>query len=237
MHISMSDIDPRQRLLHELERAAALKARSAADPQHAARRAAFRLWQAARLTRTHAALLDSARYHDAAIFFLNDLYGPDDVAVQVEDIKRIVPLMMKTLPSAAVGTVADAIELDALSEELDAAMIDWLGERALHLSAADYGEAYRAVGRRADRTRQIDLIEHLGNSLDGLTRLPLIGTTLRLMRKPAQAAGFGALQSFLERGYAAFKTMRSGSEFVAEIVGHERAISDALFAGEDSVVE
>ena len=144
--------------------------------------------------------------------------------------------MLATLPARAVDTVADAIELDALSEELDSAMVDWLGDRALNLTAADYGAAYRAVGRVADRTHQIDLIEHLGNSLDGLTRLPLIGATLRMMRKPAEMSGFGGLQSFLERGYAAFRTIGKGSDFVGGIVGPERAISAALFAGDDSAV-
>jgi hypothetical protein len=144
--------------------------------------------------------------------------------------------MMKTLPTPAVGTVADAIELEGLSEDLDAAMIDALAERVESLSAADYGAAYRAVGRPQDRARQIDLIEHVGSSLDGLTRLPLIGTTLRVMRKPAELAGFGALRNFLERGYAAFRTMRGGAEFVTTIVSRERAASAALFAGDDGVL-
>lgn len=236
MQFSMTDLDPRQRLLDELDRVARLRARGEGDPGYATRRTAFRLWQAARLARTHGDLLDSRRYHDAARFFLTDLYGPEDVSIHSEDVRRIVPIMMKTLPRPAVGTVADAIELEGLSEELDAAMIDALAERVATLTAADYGPAYRAVGRSQDRARQIDLIEHVGSSLDGLTRLPLIGATLRLMRKPAELAGFGALQNFLERGYAAFRTMRGGSEFVATIVTRERDVSAALFAGDDGVL-
>jgi hypothetical protein len=236
MRISMSDIDPRQRLMGQLDRASGLKARSASDPLYAARRAAFRAWQAERLARTHANLLDSKRFHDAAQFFLSDLYGPQDVSVHADDVRRIVPAMTRMLPGAALDTVADAIELDAMSEELDAAMIDRLGDKAMRLIANDYAVAYRAVGRQTDRARQIDLIEHLGNSLDGLTRQKFIGGALRMMRKPAEVAGLGGLQSFLERGYAAFKTMGNGSDFVAEIVGREREISAALFAGDDSVV-
>ena len=237
MQNSMSDLDPRQRLIDELDRVSGLKARSEADAGWSARRTAFRLWQADRLARTHADLLASARFHDAAQFFLSDLYGPEDVSFHADDIRRIVPAMTKVLPAAALGTVADAIELDALSEELDAAMVDELGANALRLTAKDYAAAYRAVGRATDRERQIDLIEHLGNSLDGLTRQKFIGGALRMMRKPAEVAGLGALQSFLERGYGAFRTMGNGSDFVGIIVGRERAISGAIFAGDDSQLD
>ncbi len=59
-----------------------------------------------------------------------------------------------------------------------------------------------------------------------------------LMRKPAQIAGLGELQGFLERGYAAFGAMRGGAaEFVAIVVARERAISEALLAGERDALE
>lgn len=229
----MSDINPRDRLVAELDRAARTRAQGRGEPRLEERRRAFRLWQADRLGRTHADLLASARFREAALFFLTDLYGPEDLSRHAEDVRRILPLMAKTLPDPALETVADAMELDALSEELDAAMIERLGSRAVALTPHVYGDAYREVGRRADRTRQIDLIDHLGRSLDALTRQRFIGSALRMMRKPAEVAGLGALQSFLERGYGAFRTMRGASDFVDLVVARERAVSDALFAGDD----
>src|SRR5208283_3051409 len=75
--------------------------------------------------------------------------------------------------------------------------------------------AYRAADRAADRERQIDLIALLGQALDKLAQIRFIGVTLKLMRPPAQLAGLVELQSFLERGYAAFGAMRGGAgEFV-----------------------
>jgi acyl-CoA synthetase (AMP-forming)/AMP-acid ligase II len=45
------------------------------------------------------------------------------------------------------------------------------------------------------------------------------------------------LQAFVERGYAAFGAMRGGAdEFVSIIVARERAIADALFAGDDEAL-
>lgn len=236
MQIAMTGLDPRQRLLDQLDRTAGLKARGADDAVFAARRTAFRLWQAGRLARTHADLLESPRYGAAAQFFLTDLYGPEDLSFHADDIRRIVPAMTKMLPAPALETVADAIELDALSEDFDSAMIDRLGAKAEKLTPKDYAAAYRAVGRADERAHQIDLIEHLGLSLEGLTHQKFLGGALRMMRRPAELAGLGGLQSFLERGYGAFRTMGSGVEFVETIVAREREVSRALFAGENAVI-
>ena len=224
------------RLVGELDRAERARAPAAEDAADGARRETFRAWQAARLARTHADLLESRRFGAAAQFFLSDLYGPQDISVHSAQVRRILPVMSRTLPATAIDTVADAIELDALSEELDAAMIASLGERIAALDEAAYAQAYRAIGRNDGRARQIDLIEHLGRSLDKLTHHPFIGAALKMMRKPAEVAGLGALQSFLERGYAAFRVMRGGSDFVDIVAERERAISKALLAGDDSVL-
>ena len=60
---------------------------------------------------------------------------------------------------------------------------------------------------------------------------------LKMMRKPAELAGLGELQGFLERGYRAFSAMRGGAgEFVSIVVARERVISEALLAGDDTVL-
>lgn len=232
----MTHDDAVARLVGELDRAAGARA-AAGDPALAARRATFRAWQAARLARTHRDLLESKRFGPAAVFFLSDLYGPQDISVQTEQVRRIVPLMSRTLPATALETVADAIELDALSEELDAAMLGALGDNVDTLDSPAYAAAYRAIGNTEARARQIDLIEHLGRSLDGLTRQPFIGAALKMMRKPAEIAGLGALQSFLERGYAAFRVMRGGSDFVDIVAQRERTISQAIYAGNSDLLD
>jgi len=201
------------------------------------RRARLRAWQVDRLARTHADLLESRRFHDAARFFLTELYGPSDMSRHIEDVRRIVPLMASMLPDAGLATVAHAVELNGLSESLDGAMVEALGEDAAHITDAAYGTAYRKVGRGDDRERQIDLIALLGGALERLTRQRFIGAALKVMRKPALLAGLGELQGFLERGYAAFGAMRGGAaEFVSIVVARERMISAAMFAGDDGAL-
>jgi hypothetical protein len=144
--------------------------------------------------------------------------------------------MSKTLPVSGLAAIADAIELDALSESLDADMVATLGDGIGQIDAAGYGRAYRAVGRPDDRARQIDLIEHLGASLEMLARQRFIGAALAAMRKPARLAGLGELQNFLERGFEAFRKMKKVAPFLDAVVLRERAVSKALFAGDDSLL-
>src|SRR5271166_4932222 len=157
-------------------------------------------WQAERLARTHGDLLQSKRFHDAVVFFLTDLYGPNDLSPHIEDLRRLVPLMARTLPEAGVKAVAHAIELNALAEDLDGAMVEALDAQAAKISNPAYAAAYRKVGRAEVRERQIDLIALLGGALEALARQRFVGTALWAIRKPAQAAGFGDLQGFIERG-------------------------------------
>ncbi len=227
----------RDLLLTELDRSERLRARTVEDASFGERRLSLRAWQAERLARTHRDLLDSRRFKAAAQFFLTDLYGPEDLSRHIEDVRRIVPVMTRVLPDSGLATVAHAVELNAISESLDGAMVEALGERAAAIDAAAYGAAYRAVGRVDERTRQIDIIDHLGRSLDKLAHIRFIGMTLKMMRKPATLAGLGELQAFLERGYAAFGAMRGGaSEFIEIVVSRERAISAAVFSGDDGAL-
>ena len=45
----------------------------------------------------------------------------------------------------------------------------------------------------------------------------MIGITLRAMRAPAHAAGFGALHEFLEKGYRTFREIPDIDHFLGEI--------------------
>ena len=62
----------------------------------------------------------------------------------------------------------------------------------------------------------------VGSALDRYTRNPLLRASLRLMRGPAAAAGLGALQGFLERGFDTFREMRGAREFL-DTVARPRA--------------
>jgi len=215
------------RLRRDLQAAVLERQLAAADSGSAAARAALRAFQAARMARTHADLLATDETRAAAQFFLDDLYGAHDFTQRDADIERIIPMMERMLPASALQTIAEAIELDALSESLDREMAAGLGER---ITDDSYAAAYRKVARRSDRERQISYIHSVGSSLCDLVCVPLIGGTLIMMRGPAKLVGLFALHNFLERGFGAFRQMRNPREFVATIVARETAILENLYA-------
>jgi hypothetical protein len=214
-------------LRRDLQAAMVERQLAANDSGSATARAVLRRFQATRMSRTHADLLASDETHDAAQFFLDDLYGTHDFTQRDADIERIIPMMESLMPISALQTIAEAIELDALSEMLDRAMAASLGEQFVD---DDYIAAYRQITSRADRENQIAHIESVGNSLCELVRIPLIGGTLAMMRVPAKLAGLHELHNFLDRGFSAFKKMRRPKEFVATIVKRETMILDNIYA-------
>ena len=60
----------------------------------------------------------------------------------------------------------------------------------------------------------VRLAVELGDTLKSLVRIPLIGGLLRTMRGPAHAAGFGALQEFLETGFVTFRQISDIDRFL-----------------------
>ena len=94
-----------------------------------------------------------------------------------------------------------------------------------------YAQAYREAGLRRLRRHQVELVRHVGESLDKTVSKPLIGHLLRMSRMPARAAGLHELQSFLERGFAAFRALGGSAPFVNEIAARELEVSERLFNG------
>ncbi len=142
------------------------------------------------------------------------------------------PVLVRTLPDSAVETAALAIEVDALSEDLDRRLAARLG--TLRLDESSYGKAYRESATREERLRQIELIDAVGRQLDRLVVKPLVYATLKLMRRPARLAGMEDLQSFLERGFEAFRHMGGAEHFLGTIGSREREILNRLFSGHPS---
>lgn len=218
-------------LLRQLERARALHADRIASADLAAALNRLAGWQARRLRNTYADLARNPRYRDAISFFGSDLYGAGDFSRRDADLARVVPIMARMLPEGVLLTVAGAMELSVLSQELDRALLARL-DSAEPLSVASYCEAYRAVGDGAARARQITLIVSVGRALDRYVRKPLIQSALSAMRRPARLAGFGALQDFLERGFSSFRSMDGAEEFLSIVEARETALMNSILAGD-----
>jgi len=217
-------------ILDHLRTVDAERRRRTASPDLAARVNALKAYQQRRFSHSYADLLSTSRYGPAARFFLDELYGPHDFSQRDAQFTRVVPALVRLFPEEIVRTVGTLAELHALSEVLDGIAAMHIAQD--HVDAPAYIRAWQAAGQAADRERQVVLTLSVGESLDRLTRNPLIRHSLRMMRGPARAAGLGELQQFLETGFDTFKAMRGAREFLATIGARERALVRALFAAQ-----
>ena len=221
-------------LIRELAHVALLHDERRAIPRLAGALERLALWQALRLTQTYADLEAQPRYADAVEFFETDLYGSADFSRRDADLARVVPILVRTLPERVIATIAQAMELNALSQELDRALLARLPSPDRPFTVTEYCRAYRLMNNRAGRERQIHLIVDIGAALERYVKTPLLRVALVLMRQPAKLAGMLVLHDFLERGFMAFRKMNGASEFLATILARETEMMNTVFDGDNA---
>lgn len=220
------DLPLRERLAAALTRVIDLRREIVEDTELVARWQAVKRYQAQRLRDTYADLLVSPRYRAAAEFFLDELYGEKDFEQRDREALRVAPKMARLLPERAVETMTLAVELDELSEILDARLAGYV--QSVPIEADAYARAYRAAGTRAEREQQLEMVLRIGRALDRLARMPLLSGMLHMMRAPAEAAGLQHLHHFLVRGFDAFRAMQGAGEFLELIRTRETALMQKL---------
>src|SRR6266576_2381162 len=90
-------------LIHELEHARRLHEERSASPTLAAALDRLAEWQTHRLNATYADLARDPRYAKAIEFFQSDLYGPGDLGRRDADLARVVPLMVRIVPTGVIA--------------------------------------------------------------------------------------------------------------------------------------
>lgn len=192
----------------------------------------LREWQSRRLGQSFGGLRTHARYGAAAEFFLSDLYGAADASWRDRDLARVLPTMLRWLPTGVLASLADALELDLISVRCDLGLVEHLPDGPIDVGR--YAEAYRRSADIDARSRQIDLIGGVGRELEAIVRKPFVLGVLKLARGPARGAGFGELQAFLERGFSAFRAMGRADGFLQAITdGEQHAMKRLLEAHPD----
>lgn len=194
---------------------------------------AVQKWQAERLTRTHAGFLQDTRYKAVTLFFLNELYGGMDLNELAREVERALPIATRLLPDSVMRTSAVALELNALTGDLDelltTQLFDVMG--VTEITEKNMIEAYRACNNRTERLHQMELLAELGGGLDRYVRSRVIYATFKMAGRPARMAGLSGLYDFLGRGFEVMRPMGSAQDFLAQFVGKEKAIVENLFAG------
>lgn len=227
-------MDAAQTIRDAIADVTALRLHRTGDPALGAAVGSIKTLQARRFRGTYADLMASPAFGPAARFFLEELYSDSDYTDRDQQFSRIAGTLQTMFPQPVVNTAVALAVLHAQTEALDQDMgRAWLAHAGAPDDAARYTAAWRSVGQRHARQQQLERVLAMGTDLARLTRAPGLRMMLRMMRGPANAAGMGALQKFLEAGFDTFGQLarqRGGVEqFLAAIEQRERALMDLLF--------
>ena len=179
----------------------------------------FANWQLEYLLPFFSDLYVRKGYAEAIDFTMSDLAGIG-ISSRDRDLERAAPAITSMLPGRALSTIAAAAEMNARVLEINIAICRCLlTGNALpgKITELEYCGACRKASSLTECVELVHLITGLGRTLKSLVGVPMIGMTLRAMRAPAHAAGFGALQEFLEKGYFTFRQIPDIDHFLNEI--------------------
>lgn len=179
----------------------------------------FANWQLEYLLPFFCDLYAQDGYSEAIDFTMSDLAGIG-ISDRDRDLARAAPAITTLLPLGALVTIAAAAEMNARVLEINIAICRSLmvgNELPAEITEYDYCVACREASSLKKCVELVQLITGLGHTLGSLVDIPVIGITLRAMRAPAHAAGFGALQEFLQKGYRTFKKIPDIDHFLSEI--------------------
>ncbi len=210
-----------------------LRAAVAEMPDLASAVSAVKQFQARRFAGTYFDLLHSDQYQSAALFFLQELYSEKDYSERDSQFAQIAGALERLFPEQVVQTAVSLAQLHRLTEDLDLAMAkSWMRDSG-DSEVGRYVNAWRSVGHRAGRNTQLNTVLTVGQELDRLTRKRGLRMMLKMMRKPAELAGMGSLQQFLESGFDTFAEIaRQGDgarQFLATVRERETKLIDELF--------
>lgn len=228
--------DAAERFREHIRRSNALHAAYLENPVFLQSFDRFAQWQLGFLLPYFDDLHRQEGYREALDFTMSDLAGVG-ISARDRDLERAAPAITRMLPTTALRTIAAAAEMNARVLELNTAICRCLvagnpghnNRLPDEIKVPDYVAAYRAASSLEECIELVHLTTDLGRTLSSLVTVPLIGMTLRAMRGPANAAGFGALQNFLETGYDTFRNIPDIQYFLETIETRMIEIFEMIF--------
>jgi hypothetical protein len=191
----------------------------------------FTEWQMTYLLTFFTDLHERPGYGEAIDFTISDLAGVG-ISDRDRDLERAAPAITRMLPRKALETVAAAAKLNSRVLEVNLGIFRRLrvdGELPARIGVRAYCVACREASTLGECVGLVHLATGLGRTLKTLVKVPLLGAMLHAMRAPAHAAGFGALQEFLESGYTNFREIPDIDHFLSEIETRMTEVFETIY--------
>jgi hypothetical protein len=214
-----------------MRRSNELHAEYFADAGELARYDRFTRWQMDYLLTFFSDLHEREGYADAIDYTMSDLAGVG-ISERDHDLERAAPIITRMLPTRALETIAAAAKLNERVLEVNLGIFRRLQVDGLlpdQISDREYCAACRQATTLEECLELVHLAIGLGRTLKTLVRIPLLGGMLHAMHGPANAAGFGALHEFLDKGYTYFKAIPDLELFLDAIETRMTQVFEAIY--------
>lgn len=191
---------------------------------------AVRAWQAAHVKALHQAHAARTDGHDLLRFLTRTFYLEADWSELTRDPDKIAGRIGRIMRDHRPLVIA--VQLQTMADTLDAAVAEALLEdgQDVAITPQRYVRAFRAVGERERRERQLawvdELIDHLGGYADNRAAY----WAFKLAGSPAQALGMGRTYGLLADGFAAMRATEDLENTTRDAVARQRTVLHRLLA-------
>ena len=196
---------------------------------------ALQAWQTRRLMVCHESLLEDQRYGRAAYFLLHEVYGGGRLESIAHEIQRTADKAGRLLPKGVLATAALALELNALTVEIDEKILQALAHKGWHPSDPIQSSHYVASVREPllieKRMQQLDLCQQLAEAIDQYLHSKTVHLGLKMSGGIAESAGVKNLHEFLLEGFEYLKEMGKVAAIIKQIGGLEMQYFESIALG------
>jgi len=192
---------------------------------------ALQKFQQNRLNNTYRELKADPEYAKIGSFFFDKLYAPEDFSFRDASIKKLHKILDGTVYKGMVSAVTMVIELHDLSDHLDNLMVEKmiLNNVGTDMIMEQYQEIYRQLDNYDQRIYQIRLVGRVNQGFHGLSKMWVVGISLKTVRAAAHLLGMGKIMDFIHEGYVAFRTISDIQHFRDIIEERELAWHDEIW--------
>lgn len=190
-------------------------------------------FQSNRINSTYADLKENPEYAKIGTFFFEKLYGPEDFSFRDTSIKKLHNILDGAVYKGMVTAVTLVIELHELSDALDNIMVQKMIENRIgpDINMEQYQDIYRQLDNYDQRVYQIKLSVRVNEAFHRLSKMWIVGVSLKTVRTAAHLVGMGKIMDFIHEGYVGFRTINDIRFFVDTIEKRELAWHNEIWFG------
>ncbi len=193
----------------------------------------LQVFQAQRLKEIYSDVVANPEYTRIGRFFFEKLYAPDDFSFRNASIRKLHKVLDGKVYQGMVAAVSLVIELHDLSDELDERMACQMLQDNVgpDLTMKQYRQIYKSLDNYDQRVYQIQLATRTNRAFHRLSKMWIVGVSLKTVRLAAHMLGMGRIMDFVHEGYVAFKTIDKIDDFVQTIECRELAWHKFMWNG------